>query len=115
MKNKGKQQKAKLEPVAQPLAPVSVQADPEPIPPSMLLDLAQQEPNRRELIEYTHVIRALRNDKKFTFREIAAWLNKHGVEADHNAVYREYTRCMHPQDAEQEFMSDEQREEEERV
>ena len=90
-------QPASPEATPQPAAPVHTN---EPCPPDILLDLALQEPNRRSLIEYGKVIRTLRNQKKFTFREIAAWLKQYNVEADHNAIYREYTRTM-PEEAAQ--------------
>jgi transposase-like protein len=64
----------------------------------MLLEMAEREPDRRPLVEYSDVICVLRDEKKFTFREIAEWLRERGVEADHNAVYRAYTRGM-PVDA----------------
>ncbi len=64
--------------------------------PEFLLNEAMNEPNRRLLEEYAGVIRVLRNEKRFTFREIAEWLNLYGVETDHNAVYRQYTKGMPP-------------------
>ena len=60
----------------------------------MLLERAEQESTRRALAEYSEVIRTLRDEKNFTFREIAEWLKDYNVEADHNAVYREYTKGM---------------------
>jgi hypothetical protein len=66
----------------------------EPVPPDLLLQIALDENNRRALREYGEVIRVLKDQKRFTFREIAEWLNEHNVDADHNAVYREYTRMM---------------------
>jgi hypothetical protein len=71
-----------------------------------LLSLAVQEPPRRELAEFSEVIRVLRDDKGFTFREIAAWLSHYAFETDHNAVYREYTKGMHPNEAEAEAHED---------
>ena len=72
-----------------------------------LLGLAAQEENRRELSEFSDVITLLRNEKNFTFREIAGWLSDHtGMQIDHNAVYREYTSGMPQQLAEVEEMSD---------
>jgi hypothetical protein len=64
-------------------------------PPDILLDLAQAEPDALLLADYIEVIRTLRQDKRFSFREIATWLNEQGVPTDHNAVYREYTEWMH--------------------
>ncbi len=42
------------------------------------------------LRDYIETIRTLRQDKRFSFREVAEWLSEHGVPPDHNAVYREY-------------------------
>lgn len=85
-------------------------------PPEHLLELAQSETNRRELEEYIEVIQLLRNDKSFSFREIAEWLNEKGVETDHNAVYRAYRNNLPPEVVE-EFERDvalEEHDEEER-
>jgi hypothetical protein len=65
-----------------------------PPPPEFLLSEAMAEPDRRLLEEYGDTIRVLRDDKRFTFREIAEWLQEYGVECDHNAVYREYTKGL---------------------
>jgi|WetSurMetagenome_2_1015567.scaffolds.fasta_scaffold958951_2 hypothetical protein len=90
-------QPAKPEASPQPAASVTPVDQGEPCPPDMLLELAAQEPSRRALKEYAGVIRVLRNKKQFTFREIAKWLRDHNVDANHNMVYREYTRAM-PED-----------------
>jgi hypothetical protein len=108
-----KTQPVKSEATPQPSAPETIIHAQEPPPPDFLVVLAEQEPNRRELEEYSEVIRVLRDEKKFTFREIAEWLNGNNVEGDHNAVYREYTRGLHPQVAEEEAMTDVAREREE--
>jgi hypothetical protein len=63
-------------------------------PPEHLLEEAMKEPNRRLLQDYIQTIRVLRDEKGFTFREVADWLTKSGVDADHNAVYRVYTKGM---------------------
>lgn len=47
-------------------------------------------PKKRILEQYSHVIAILRDKKKFSFREIADWLDERGIECDHNAVYRQY-------------------------
>lgn len=107
IKNK-KTQPDKPEATPQPSAPVTITHEEEPFPPDILLDLAEKEPNRRELIEYANVICVLRDEKKFTFREIAEWLKNYNVETDHNAVYREYTRCMPEDVARDEAMADEE-------
>jgi hypothetical protein len=106
-------QPGKSEATPQPSAPETIIHAQEPPSPDFLVALAGQEPNRRELEEYSEVIRVLRNEKKFTFREISKWLSRNGLVADHNAVYREYTRGMPPQYAQQEALEDEATEREE--
>lgn len=68
----------------------------EPLPdPQALLSAALNEtPSDRLLRRYSGVIRVLRDQKKFTFREIGDWLKERGVPTDHNAVWREYTRYV---------------------
>jgi len=66
-------------------------------PPEYLLGEAQKEPNRKLLEDYRETIGVLRDEKGFSFREIAEWLTQNGVEADYNAVYRVYTKGM-PED-----------------
>lgn len=61
--------------------------------PSAMLDEAEGEPNRRDLADYRAVIIRLRS-KGFNFREIAEWLLERDVYADHNAVYRVYSKYM---------------------
>jgi hypothetical protein len=106
MKNE-KTQPVKPEATPQPSAPAVISHAGEPWPPDMLLDLAYKEPNRRALADYNPVIRILRDEKKFTFREIAEWLRNYHVEADHNAVYREYTKGMPDDVAHDEALVDE--------
>jgi len=108
-----KTQPAKPEARHQPSAPERIVPAQEAPSPGILLQMAEDEPNRRELMDYRDVIRVLRDEKKFTFREIAEWLGERGVVADHNAVYREYTRCMPPQYAQEEAVADDLREREE--
>ena len=67
-------------------------------PPEALLREAEEEPNYRDSSEYCPVIATLRG-KGFSYREIAEWLSERGVELDHNAVYRLYTRNMSDQEA----------------
>jgi hypothetical protein len=113
IKNK-RTQPAKPEATPQPSAPArTITHEGEPCPPDILFDLARQEPNRRVLDEYHDVIRVLRDEKKFTFREIAEWLDNHHVEADHNAVYREYTKAMPDDVAHDVALADEHTEEQE--
>jgi hypothetical protein len=70
-------------------------------PPDALLRQAEEEPNYRDLSEYCPVIATLRG-KGFSYREIAEWLSERGVELDHNAVYRLYTRNMSDHEAKME-------------
>lgn len=86
----------------QPTAPVTsvISQSGEPCPPDIVLQEALLEPCRRPLTEYADAIQVLRNEKKFTFREIADWLKNYNVETDHNAVYREYTKAMPDREAE---------------
>lgn len=63
-------------------------------PPEHLAELAMAETDRRILDAYADTIRFLRNGKHFSFREIAEWLTENGVEVDHNAVYRVYTKGL---------------------
>jgi len=61
--------------------------------PGDLLEVAEREPDHLDLAEYWEVIAKLRA-KGFTFREIAQWLSERNVDADHNAVYRVYTKYL---------------------
>ena len=63
-------------------------------PPDYLLEQARGETNRKLLQDYRDTIRVLRDEKGFSFREIADWLTENGVEADYNSVYRVYTKGM---------------------
>jgi hypothetical protein len=65
-----------------------------PPPPEFLLHEAMGEPDRLMLADYGDTINLLRNEKRFSFREIAQWLQTYGIECDHNSVYREYTRGL---------------------
>lgn len=76
----------------QPISTVSLEFP----PPDALLELARGEPNRKLLLDYREVIHTLRNEKGFSFREIAEWLTENGVPCEHNAVYRAYTKGMDP-------------------
>jgi transposase-like protein len=67
--------------------------------PHELLRQAEEEPHQRALQDYGEVISKLKDEKRFTFREIADWLTERGVKTDHNAVWRAYTKHMHPADA----------------
>src|SRR6266550_7903756 len=67
-------------------------------PPEFLFREAEQEPDFRTLSAYVDSIRTLR-DKGFSYREIAHWLSEHGVDVDHNAVYRVYRNSLSDYDA----------------
>jgi hypothetical protein len=67
----------------------------------------------RVLEDYSDAIEILR-DKKFTFREIAKWLGKNfGIQADHNSVWRAFTKYMDNCEAHEEAQADEELEREE--
>jgi hypothetical protein len=68
-------------------------------PPEYLLEEAMKEPDRKLLEEYIQAIKVLRDNKRFTFREIADWLKQYGVIADHNAIYRAYLKSLPERDA----------------
>lgn len=59
--------------------------------PRQLQSEAQKEPRRRCLDDYSDTIRLLKDNKGFSLREIAAWLQARGVKVDHNAVWRTYS------------------------
>jgi hypothetical protein len=75
--------------------------------PQKLQAEAEHEPSRRGLDDYAQVIRLLKDDKGFSFREIAAWLQQRGMKSDHNAVWRAYCKLA---PAEQPVSTSEQRE-----
>jgi hypothetical protein len=60
--------------------------------PQQLQAEAQKEPRRRGLDDYRETIRLLKEEKGFSLREIAAWLQERGVNVDHNAVWRAYSK-----------------------
>ena len=62
------------------------------VDPQQLQVEARKEQPRRGLDEYGETIRVLREEKGFSFREIAAWLRERGVNVDHNAVWRTHSR-----------------------
>jgi hypothetical protein len=67
-------------------------------PPEALFHEAESEPDFRSLSQYKDSIRVLRN-KRFSYRDIADWLSERGVPADHNSVYRVYTKSLSDYDA----------------
>jgi hypothetical protein len=69
----------------------------------------------RVLEDYIEAISTLR-DKKFTFREIAEWLKEtFNIQADHNSVWRAYTKQMDSYEAHEEAEADEELEREEAI
>jgi len=60
--------------------------------PQHLQAEAEKEPRRRSLGDYSDTIRLLKEEKGFSFREIAAWLQQRGLNIDHNAAWRAYSR-----------------------
>ena len=61
--------------------------------PRGMFEDAEAEVNQLELEDYSDTIALLRT-KGFSFREIGQFLTKRGVYADHNAVYRVYTKNL---------------------
>ena len=66
--------------------------------PEFLARCALQETHRKLLENYRETICILRDQRGFSFREIAEWLTENGLVADYNGVYRIYTKGM-PKDA----------------
>jgi hypothetical protein len=62
--------------------------------PKQLRAEAEKEPSRRGLEDYLDTIRLLKDEKGFSFREIAAWFQQRGLNTDHNAVWRTYSRSQ---------------------
>jgi hypothetical protein len=60
--------------------------------PRQLRAEAEKEPRRRGLEDYSETIRLLKEEKGFSLREIAAWLQQRGLKIDHNAVWRTYSK-----------------------
>ena len=48
----------------------------------------------RLVADYREAIAILRDEKGFTFREIAEWFRERGFETDHSAVYRAYLSAI---------------------
>ena len=70
--------------------------------PEALLKEAKKEWKRVLLMEHIGTINVLRDEKKFTFRAIAAWLSQRGIKTDHSAVYRTYLAAI-PEEKRQPF------------
>ena len=80
--------KTKSEPSEAKVVPVVAAT---PIPdPAALAEVAKKEERVIAARDYSQVIDILRDEKRFSFRKIAAWLNERGVPLDNNDVYRVY-------------------------
>jgi hypothetical protein len=76
--------------------------------PEIVARAAAEAAAPRVLEDYSDAMRILR-EKKFTFREIAEWLKKEfGIQADHNSVWRAYTKYMDDYTAHLEAREDEE-------
>ena len=62
--------------------------------PSALAEAAKKEERVIAARDYVHVIEILRDEKRFSFRKIAAWLNERGIPLDNNDVYRAYVASI---------------------
>jgi hypothetical protein len=62
--------------------------------PQQLRAEAAKEPSRRGLEDYLDTIRLLKEEKGFSYREIAAWFQQRGMNTDHNAVWRAYSKTQ---------------------
>lgn len=83
--------------------------------PALVARAAAEEPAPRLLEDYLDAIEILRG-KEFTFREIADWLKeKFHIQADHNSVWRVYTKHMNEFEAHQEAEADETLERDEAI
>ncbi len=62
--------------------------------PQQLRAEAEKEPQRQQrgLDAYSETIRLLKEEKGFTFREIATWFHERSLKVDHNAVWRAYSK-----------------------
>ena len=65
--------------------------------PDAFLEEAKNEPKRQLISDHVRTITTLREEKRFTFRAIAEWLTKRGIQTDHSSVYRAYLAAI-PED-----------------
>jgi hypothetical protein len=96
-KPKSKKRKRKSAPAAEPatvLRPVPLAPDSEIPAPDAFLEEAKNEPKRKLISDHIKTINTLREEKRFTFRAIAEWLTKRGIETDHSSVYRAYLAAI---------------------
>ncbi|MDR3402194.1 MAG: hypothetical protein P4L99_06810 [Chthoniobacter sp.] len=73
-----------------PAPPASPAPDAEAPPIEAFLEEAKKETKRKLISDHIDTIKLLRDEKRFTFRDIAEWLTARGIETDHSAVYRAY-------------------------
>ena len=98
MKNNASKSKSK--PTAGPVEntqPGVAVTQPQCPEPEAFLTEAKSETKRKLLGDHETTIVTLRDEKRFTFREIAEWFNKRGFETDHSAVYRVYLGSITPE------------------
>jgi len=84
---KTKKGKAKSEPIVASM--VVTPADKE-WDPSDIAMIAEREDDKKPAETHIHAIQILRDQKNFSFREIAEWLLSFNVKTDSNSVYRAY-------------------------
>jgi hypothetical protein len=99
-KRKSKKRKRNSARAAKPgtvLPPVPPAPDSEIPAPDAFLEEAKHEPKRKLISDHIMTINTLREEKRFTFRAIAEWLTKRGIETDHSSVYRAYLAAI-PED-----------------
>ena len=58
------------------------------------LEEAKKEQRRQLIADHSKTITFLRDEKRFTFREIAEWLSQRGITANRGAVYRAYVAAQ---------------------
>jgi hypothetical protein len=96
-KPKSKKPKRNSAPAAEPATvflprPLALNSE---IPaPDAFLEEAKGEPKRKLIGDHIGTINLLREEKRFTFRAIAEWLTKRGIETDHSSVYRAYLAAI---------------------
>ena len=90
--SEAQQRKEPTPPLARPAPPPRPPRPPDLEIPAReaFLEDEKGEPKRKLITDHIETINVLRNEKRFTFRAIADWMTKRGIEADHSAVYRAY-------------------------
>lgn len=64
--------------------------------PAALAEEAQKESRIIAARDYIKTINILRDQKSYSFRDIAAWFNERGVPLDNNEIYRAYMATVDP-------------------